>query len=41
VYVYPDGEELKFLKFLKNATPYGLTGAVFAEDKYEKNFFYF
>ncbi|CAK5075236.1 unnamed protein product [Meloidogyne enterolobii] len=33
VYVYPDGEELKYLKSLKNSTPYGLTGAVFGEDK--------
>uniref|UniRef100_A0A1I8BUK8 L-glutamate gamma-semialdehyde dehydrogenase n=1 Tax=Meloidogyne hapla TaxID=6305 RepID=A0A1I8BUK8_MELHA len=33
VYVYPDDESFKYLKSLKNSTPYGLTGAVFGEDK--------
>ena len=32
-FVYPDAEALKVVSSLKDATPYGLTGAVFSEDK--------
>lgn len=33
VFVYPDAEAMSILHSLKDATPYGLTGAVFAEDR--------
>uniref|UniRef100_A0A1I7YEN0 Multifunctional fusion protein n=1 Tax=Steinernema glaseri TaxID=37863 RepID=A0A1I7YEN0_9BILA len=37
VYVYPDGDTDKMIHSLKNATPFGLTGAVYSQDK---NFLY-
>ena len=33
VYVYEDSEVDKVLETVKDATPYGLTGAVFSQDK--------
>ncbi|VDM38655.1 unnamed protein product [Toxocara canis] len=32
-YVYPDVDAMKVVSQLKDATPYGLTGAIFAQDK--------
>ncbi|VDK42186.1 unnamed protein product [Anisakis simplex] len=32
-YVYPDSDAMNVVKKVKDATPYGLTGAVFAEDR--------
>ena len=36
-FVYPDEEAEKYVRKIKDATPYGLTGAVFSQDK---NFLY-
>ena len=33
VHVYADGDVERMLASVKDATPYGLTGAVFAQDK--------
>lgn len=33
IFVYPDADATNILKSIKDATPYGLTGAVFSQDK--------
>ncbi len=37
-FVYPDSETDRVLHSLKDATPFGLTGAVWSSDKYDGSF---
>ena len=35
VYVYPDNKFSDTVEMINNTSPYGLTGAIFARDRYE------